>query len=119
MIVLVMSVILCSVAIITSAYTFSDTNETGFKNHANDIAYTVAANIDGDTVSKVTGMVLETFAAVNDDEIVSSDDWGSTEFEAFLERSASVSPAETDYFCTPMGSRKQKIRRAGDMVRTE
>lgn len=87
-IILVMSVILCGVAIFTSAYRFSETNEASFKGHANDIAYTAAANINGDEVNKVTDMVLNTFASVSDDEIVSSDDWGSPGFDALLEKFA-------------------------------
>ena len=73
-IVLIMSVILCGVAIFTSAYSFSDTNENGFKDHANDIAYTAAANIDGSTVKTLTDKVLGQFRTFADDEIVTSDD---------------------------------------------
>lgn len=87
-IILVMSVILCGVAIFTSAYTFSDTNEKSFKDHANDIAYTAAVNADGDTIKKLTDMVLTQFRTFSDDEIVTSDDWGSPEFEAFTAKFA-------------------------------
>ncbi len=79
-----MSVILCSVAIFTSAYTFSDTNESSFKDHASNIAYTAAVNIDGDLVKKVVDMVYEQYRSFADDEIVTSDEWGSPEFDAFV-----------------------------------
>ena len=100
-IIVIMSVILCGVAVIVSAFTFSDTNEKDFKEHADDIAHTAAVNIDGDTVRRVTEMVLETFSKVPDDEIVSSDDWGSPEFEAMIERFSWIT--ETSEYLSVLG----------------
>lgn len=82
-IILIMSVILCGVAVFTSAVTFSSTNEKSFNDRAKDIAYTTAVNIDGDLVGKVTDMVLGQYRSFADDEIVTSDDWDTPEFEAF------------------------------------
>lgn len=86
--VLVMSVILCGVAVTVSAYTFSDTNENSYKDHARDIAYTAAANANGDEVRALADLVLGQFHAIPEKDIVTSDDLDSPEFDAFTARFA-------------------------------
>ena len=49
---LVMSVVFCAAAVAASTYVFSDTNESLFKKHAENIAYTAAANADAENIKK-------------------------------------------------------------------
>ena len=87
-IIVLMAVVLCSAAVLMSAFRFSTTNEGAFKDRCRDIASTAAANAYAEDVKKVTNMVFETFATVKDDEIVTVDDIDTPEYDAFLERFA-------------------------------
>lgn len=80
------SVVICTVAVVLCIATFSNTNEGIFKMHARDLAYTAAKAIDADALKITADNVLGTLHTIPEDELVTSDDWGSPEFDAYLER---------------------------------
>ncbi len=84
-IIIALSIILCAVSIAMSSIRFSKTNEENFKNQCRDLAHTVALTIDGDDLHKVTERVHEIFQSIPEDELITSDEWGSDEFNAYLE----------------------------------
>ena len=88
--IILFSLILCTTAIIMSFTTFSRTNDDIFKNQARDLAYTAVSSIDGDALRKVKDDVLAVYLSIPQDELVTSDDWGSPEFDAYLERYSDV-----------------------------
>ena len=89
-IIIALSAILCTVSILMSAIRFSKTNEEHFMNEARDIATTASYAVDGDAMKIIRDTVFEEFAKLSDDEIVLSEDWGSDEFDAQLERFAYI-----------------------------
>ena len=87
-IIIIMGVVFSAAAAVLSSVRFSETNDSLFKAHSEDIASTAAANADADVVKKVSDMVFETFSTIKDDEIVTVDDMDTPEYYAFLERFA-------------------------------
>lgn len=90
LIIIVLSAVLCTVSIFMSALRFSRMNEENFKNQASDLALTASFTVDGDAMKAVRDKIFEVFAAIPEDEIVLSDDWGSDAFNAQLDRFASI-----------------------------
>ncbi len=90
LIVIALSLMLCSVSLIMSNYRFSATNEQSFKDRAKDIANLVVLTVDGDALAAVRDKVMEIYNSVPLDEVVLSDDWGSDEFNAYLAKFESV-----------------------------
>ena len=85
-------VLITLIAVLTSVvisfisyYEFSRTNEANYKEEALDLAYTSALLVDADALKVVADRAVEIFSTIPADEIVTSDDWGSPEFEAYLE----------------------------------
>ena len=89
-IIIALSIILCAVSIAMSSIRFSKTNEENFKNQCRDLAYTVALTINSDDLHKVNERVHEIFQSIPEEELVTSDEWGSDEFNAYLENYKSV-----------------------------
>ena len=85
MIVLI-SVVFCIAALTLSIFTFSRTNEELFKKQARDLAYTASLSVDGDSLKIVADSVKEVFRTIPESELVTSDDWGSPEFDAYMEK---------------------------------
>lgn len=90
LIVIAMAAVLCATALIVSSVTFSHTNEEIFKKEAKDLAYTAALSVDGDALKVVADRVSDIFRSMPEDELVTSEDWGSPEFEAYLEKYSEV-----------------------------
>ncbi|MBQ9382971.1 MAG: SpoIIE family protein phosphatase [Ruminiclostridium sp.] len=90
LIVILMALALCASAIGMSYYTFVTTDEAMFKRHVKDIVWTAAQNFGGDDLKKVKESVLETYTKLGDEDIVTSGDWGSDEFNAYLARYAHI-----------------------------
>ncbi len=90
LIIIVLSAVLCTVSILMSAIRFSTTNEEMFKNQASDISRTASFTIDGDAMKIIRDRVVEVFKSIPEDEVVLSDDWGSEEFDAQLEKFAFI-----------------------------
>ena len=89
-IIIALSAVLCAVSIVMSAIRFSKTNEENFKDHSKDIAYMASLTVDGDALRAVRDKFFEEFKKVPDDQIILSDDWGSDEFNAQLDRFAFI-----------------------------
>ncbi len=83
-IVIALSLMLCAVSLIMCGYWFSANNEETFKNQAMDIARMAAVTVNGDDLTVVRDSVLNVLEALPDDKLVTSDDWGSDEFYAYL-----------------------------------
>ena len=85
-IVTTLSLMSCIVSIIMSSYRVSSVNEQSFKNQSKDIANMAVLNIDGDALKVLRDSVQEVYSKIPTEELVISDDWGSDEFNAFLEK---------------------------------
>ncbi|MBQ9384593.1 MAG: SpoIIE family protein phosphatase [Ruminiclostridium sp.] len=90
LIIIVLSAVLCTVSILMSALRFSQTNEINFKNQASDLALTASFTVDGDAMKAVRDKIFEVLETIPEDEVVLSDDWGSDEFNAQLEKFSSI-----------------------------
>ncbi len=90
LIIIILSAVLCTVSILMSALRFSRINEENFKNQALDLALTASFTVDGDAMKVVRDKMFELLATIPEDEIVLSDDWGSDEFNAQLEKFAPI-----------------------------
>ena len=84
-IIITMSIILCSIAVVMSYLRFSDTNEANFKDHANDMAHIATNAINGDDLKVVHDATIKTFRSIPEDKIVLSEDWGSEGYEEYME----------------------------------
>ncbi len=90
LLVIVMAVVLSGAAMAMSSYTFASTDEATFKRHVRDISWTAAINFNGDDLKAVKEKLLETYSAIPEDELVTSEDWGSEGFESYLGKFAYI-----------------------------
>ncbi|MBR6329751.1 MAG: SpoIIE family protein phosphatase [Lachnospiraceae bacterium] len=87
MILIVLIAVLISTVTAYISYTeYEKANEKSYKGEAYDLAQTAALLVDTEDLKAVSDRIYEIFMSVPADELVTSDDWGSPEFDAYLER---------------------------------
>lgn len=85
------SLVYCLVFLVVGRTIVNNIFEKTFKNKANEIAASLAVEVDANDCKVIKEEVLGIFDKLSDDEIVTTDDWGSDEFYAYLERYDSIS----------------------------
>ena len=96
LIILIISIILV-IILLAGFFTyrgFTDINRTMYTSRSKELSATAAAVVDPQRVKNIKEQVLAIYNAA--DDRVSTDDWGSPEFDAYLERYAAVVDSE-DY----------------------
>ena len=88
--IVLIAVLISSVTAYISYTEYEKANERSYKEEAYDLVQTASFLVDADALKAVSDKVYEIFMTVGPDELVTSDDWGSPEFEAYLARYSEV-----------------------------
>lgn len=96
--VLIVSIIAAIIVLasLLSYRNITDINQTMYVSRSEELSATAAAQVDPKEVKSIRDQILAIFDATEDK--VSTDDWGSAEFDAYLDKYQSVS--ESDVFQT-------------------
>jgi len=90
--IITIAAILSIVATLISSYAIRKIVDTTYRNRASDLSHTVAAVLDTERVQALKNAIMEIFSAAPNR--VSSDAWGTPEFDAYIERFSGLEETE-------------------------
>lgn len=94
--IITIAAILSIVATLISSYAIRKVVDTTFRNRASDLSHTVAAVLDTERALALKNAIMEIFSAAPDR--VSSDAWGTPEFDAYIGLYAHLEQSEEFQF---------------------
>ena len=86
------TVILGAASILLSSQALTQVIDTMYRNRAKDVSNTIAAILDVDHAMSLKNAVMDIYNAT--DEKVTSEDWGSPEFDAYIARFSEIEQSE-------------------------
>ncbi len=89
-IIFIFAAILAEVAMVFFSLSSAQTNESNYKRTATNIATTTSEVIDKNLAKTVTNAVKSIYESIPESELVTSEDWGSPEWEEYQARYNSV-----------------------------
>lgn len=96
LIIIVISLLLSAVSIIVSVKFVSDIIRDNYEKEATNLSRTVAAVVDAGAVERLRGITEKIYDSIDAEQRISSDDWGSDAFYAYLSNFEALSDSE-DY----------------------
>ena len=82
------AIVLSGITLAIGYRVVDDMNSHHYMRKADEIAATVSRIVDTDAAAKLKADVLDVYRSIDSKDRVSSDDWGSPQFEAYSQRFA-------------------------------
>ena len=96
LIIIAITLVLSAISIIVSVRFVSDIIRNNFESEATNLSRTVAAVVDADAVENLRNATEKIYDSIDAEKRVSSDDWGSDDFYAYLANFEALADTE-DY----------------------
>ena len=107
LLIVLITVVLGALSILLSSQVLTQIVNTTYRNRAKDVSNTMAAMLDINKAAKLRNAVMEIYNAT--EEKVTSEDWGSPEFDAYIARFSDIERSEE------FGALRQQLRSIQDV----